>query len=106
MIDCALVYPTPSLDSPAKGPALSIFYPGVVLEKSGFAKRMRQSCQWEIDSIRSTWVGLRNTSNTSKNMKQETPQKKKRNIITINILQQELSSLSNLLKYTNKIYQK
>lgn len=23
--------------------------------------------QWEIDSIRSTWVGLRNTSNTSKN---------------------------------------
>src|SRR3989338_1180621 len=36
MIDCALVYSTPSLDSPAKGPALSIFYPGVVLEKSGF----------------------------------------------------------------------
>src|SRR3989338_6716845 len=49
---------------------------------------------------------MHGSSNTSKNMKQETPQKKKRNIITINILQQELSSLSNLLKYTNKIYQK
>ncbi len=36
MIDCVLVYPIPSKDSPAKGPALSIFYVGAMLEKEGF----------------------------------------------------------------------
>ncbi len=36
MTDCVLVYPIPSKDSPAKGPALSIFYIGAMLEKKGF----------------------------------------------------------------------
>ena len=36
MIDCVLVYPIPSQDSPAKGVALSIFYVGAMLEKQGF----------------------------------------------------------------------
>ncbi|MFC2071547.1 B12-binding domain-containing radical SAM protein [Chloroflexota bacterium] len=36
MIDCVLVYPIPSRESPSKGPALSIFYVGVMLEKDGF----------------------------------------------------------------------
>lgn len=31
-----LVYPIPTQDSPIKGPALSIFYPGASLEKAGF----------------------------------------------------------------------
>jgi len=35
-IDCLLVYPIPTKDSPTKGPALSIFYPGAMLEKAGF----------------------------------------------------------------------
>ena len=36
MIDCVLCYPVPTKDSPVKGPALSIFYPGAMLEKHGF----------------------------------------------------------------------
>jgi anaerobic magnesium-protoporphyrin IX monomethyl ester cyclase len=35
-LDCVLVYPEPSLESPAKGPALSIFYPGAMLENKGY----------------------------------------------------------------------
>lgn len=34
-IDCLLAYPIPTQDSPTKGPALSIFYPGAYLEKKG-----------------------------------------------------------------------
>jgi radical SAM superfamily enzyme YgiQ (UPF0313 family) len=36
MIDCVLAYPVPTKDSPTKGPALSIFYPGAMLEQRGF----------------------------------------------------------------------
>jgi len=36
MIDCLLAYPVPTKDSPTKGPALSIFYPGAILEKNNF----------------------------------------------------------------------
>lgn len=36
MIDCLLTYPIPTRDSPTKGPALSIFYPGAMLEQNGF----------------------------------------------------------------------
>lgn len=35
MIDCLLAYPIPTKDSPTKGPALSIFYPGAMLEQNG-----------------------------------------------------------------------
>ena len=35
-IDFALVYPKPTQDSPQKGPALSVFYPGAMLENAGF----------------------------------------------------------------------
>ncbi len=35
MIDCILAYPIPTKDSPTKGPALSIFYPGAMLEQNG-----------------------------------------------------------------------
>ncbi|MFH0836461.1 MAG: radical SAM protein [Candidatus Micrarchaeota archaeon] len=35
-IDVTLVYPKPTLDSPQKAPALSMFYPGASLEKAGF----------------------------------------------------------------------
>lgn len=35
MIDCLLAYPVPTRDSPAKHPALSIFYPGAMLEQHG-----------------------------------------------------------------------
>lgn len=35
MIDCLLAYPIPTRDSPAKHPALSIFYPGAMLERHG-----------------------------------------------------------------------
>lgn len=36
MIDCLLSYPIPTKDSPTKGSALSIFYPGAALEQEGF----------------------------------------------------------------------
>lgn len=36
-IDCVLVYPVPTPDSPVKGTALSIFFPGAALEREGFA---------------------------------------------------------------------
>lgn len=36
MTDCILAYPIPTTDSPFKGSALSIFYPGAMLEKNGF----------------------------------------------------------------------
>jgi radical SAM superfamily enzyme YgiQ (UPF0313 family) len=35
MIDCVLAYPIPTRDSPTKGPALSIFYLGAMLEQKG-----------------------------------------------------------------------
>jgi len=35
MIDCILTYPIPTRDSPTKGTALSIFYPGAMLENNG-----------------------------------------------------------------------
>lgn len=35
MIDCLFAYPIPTRDSPTKGSALSIFYPGAMLEKRG-----------------------------------------------------------------------
>lgn len=34
-IDCLLAYPLPTKDSATKGPALSIFYPGAMLEQNG-----------------------------------------------------------------------
>lgn len=34
-IDCVLAYPIPTKDSPTKGPALPIFYPGAMLEMHG-----------------------------------------------------------------------
>lgn len=34
-IECVLAYPIPTKDSPTKGPALSIFYPGAMLEQNG-----------------------------------------------------------------------
>lgn len=36
MIDCLLIYPNPTKDSPKKGAALGIFYCGAMLEKNGF----------------------------------------------------------------------
>lgn len=35
LIDCLLFYPVPTPDSPVKGTALSIFFPGAALEKEG-----------------------------------------------------------------------
>ena len=35
-MDCVLVYPRPTEDSPKKQPALSIFFPGTMLEQSGY----------------------------------------------------------------------
>ena len=35
-IDCLLIYPRPTEDSPKKQPALSIFYPGAMLEHAGY----------------------------------------------------------------------
>ncbi|MDO8592405.1 MAG: radical SAM protein [bacterium] len=35
MNDCILAYPIPTADSPVKGSALSIFYPGAMLEQNG-----------------------------------------------------------------------
>ena len=37
MADCILAYPIPTNDSPTKGLALSIFYPGAMLEQNGLA---------------------------------------------------------------------
>ncbi|MEW6407115.1 MAG: radical SAM protein [Patescibacteria group bacterium] len=37
MIDCLLIYPNPTKDSPKKGVALGIFYCGAMLEKSGLS---------------------------------------------------------------------
>jgi radical SAM superfamily enzyme YgiQ (UPF0313 family) len=36
MIDCILAYTTPTKENPIRGTALSIFYPGAMLEKNGF----------------------------------------------------------------------
>lgn len=36
MIDCILVYPRPTKENPTRGTALSIFYPGAMLEQNGF----------------------------------------------------------------------
>jgi len=36
MLDCLLVFPRASLDSPTKSACLSIFYPGAMLENNGF----------------------------------------------------------------------
>ncbi|MGC8851467.1 MAG: cobalamin B12-binding domain-containing protein [Candidatus Micrarchaeia archaeon] len=36
MLDCLLVFPKASLDSPTKSSCLSIFYPGAMLENKGF----------------------------------------------------------------------
>jgi len=36
MLDCVLAYPIPTRDSPVKGSAISIFYPGAMLEQNGF----------------------------------------------------------------------
>ena len=36
MIDCLLAYPTPAKENPVRGTALSIFYPGAMLEQNGF----------------------------------------------------------------------
>ena len=36
MVDCILIYPRPTEDSPKKQPALSIFFPGAMLEQAGF----------------------------------------------------------------------
>jgi radical SAM superfamily enzyme YgiQ (UPF0313 family) len=37
MTDCVLTYPIPTKDSPTKGVALSIFYPGAELERNGLS---------------------------------------------------------------------
>lgn len=66
--------------------------------------------QWEIDSIRSTWVGLRNTSNTSKNTIDDVIEKlenldsietiTQKSTIEVNRLKNELSLLEPNLEKT------
>jgi radical SAM superfamily enzyme YgiQ (UPF0313 family) len=36
LIDCILAYPAPATENPVRGTALSIFYPGAMLEQHGF----------------------------------------------------------------------